>query len=166
MRRLSMFALVGLLMPPLTGCEGVASGVTSSILDKVFETGPAEIEVTVEVSDDLNPDFEGNPSPIVVRFYELKSPTAFNNAGFFALYDSDAAELGDDLQNREEMEFQPGDNFVFERELKLETRWIGIMGAYRDIENSIWRAAIEVEEGSSTDLIIVLGRTDITVRVD
>ena len=88
-----MFALVGLLIPPLTGCEGVASGVTSSILENIFETGPAEIEVTVEASDDLNPDFEGNPSPMVVRFYELKSPTAFNNAGFFALYDSDAAEL-------------------------------------------------------------------------
>jgi type VI secretion system protein VasD len=155
MRGLSTFALIGLVVPLLTGCLG-----------GLFEPGPTEIEARVEAANDLNPDFEGNPSPLVVRFYELKSPTAFNNAGFFALYDSDAAELGDDLQNREEIDFQPGDTFVFERELKPETRWVGIMGAYRDIDNSVWRAVVEVEEGDSTDLIIALGRTGIVVQVD
>ena len=155
MRRLSTLALIGLLSPLLAGCLG-----------GLFEPGPTEIEARVEASADLNPDFEGNPSPLVVRFYELKSPTAFNNAGFFALYDGDAAELGDDLQNREERDFQPGEIYVFERELKTETRWIGVIGAYRDIDNSVWRAVIEVEEGDSTDLIIALGRAGIAIRVD
>lgn len=151
----------------VTGClADIAGGVTGAVLDKAFGDGSTSIEATIEASQDINPDYEGNPSPLVVRLYELKSPTAFNNAGFFALYDSDAAELGDDMQGREEWDFAPGDKVTIERDLQPETRWVGVMGAYRDIENTAWRAVAEMDEGSSNDVIIALGRTGISIEVD
>ena len=159
-----IFGTVILLGAP--SCADVASGVTSAVLDKALEEGPATIEADFRAAVDLNPDHEGNPSPLVVRLYELKSATAFNNIGFFLLYDNDSGELGNDLKAREELEFQPGQALLLERELELETRYIGVMAAYRDIENARWRAVLEVEPGSNTEVIIVLDRLAVSIEVD
>jgi type VI secretion system protein VasD len=148
------------------GCADVASGVTSAVLDKALEEGPTTIEADFRAAVDLNPDHEGNPSPLVVRLYQLKSVTAFNNSGFFSLYDNDANELGDDMKGREEMEFQPGQALFLERELEAETRYVGVMAAYRDIENARWRAVFEVEAGSETEMIIALDRLAVGIEVD
>jgi type VI secretion system protein VasD len=159
-----IFGTVILLGAP--SCADVASGVTSAVLDKALEEGPATIEADFRAAVDLNPDHEGNPSPLVVRLYELKSATAFNNSGFFSLYDNDSIELGDDMKGREEMEFQPGQALLLERELEPETRYIGVMAAYRDIENARWRAVLEVEPGSDTEVIIALDRLAVTIGED
>ena len=44
---------------------------------------PTLVQVALSAQANVNPDSRGRPSPIVVRFYELKTPTAFNNADFF-----------------------------------------------------------------------------------
>ena len=73
--------LLGLVLPALSGClADAASGVTSAVIDKLFETGPATIEANLTASEDMNPDYDGEASPLVVRMYELKSVTSFNNA--------------------------------------------------------------------------------------
>jgi type VI secretion system protein VasD len=150
----------------LTGCADVVSGVTSAVIDEVMEEGPTTIEAEIRAAEDLNPDIEGNPSPLVVRLYELKSKTAFNNSGFFSLYDDDSAELGDDLKGREEMELRPGQAVIMERELEPGVRFVGVIAAYRDIENASWRAVFEVEAGSEMGLIIALNRLAVTIEED
>ena len=100
-----------------------------------------------------------------MRLYELKSATAFNNAGFFTLYDADMAELGADLQNREEIELQPGQAMEVNRDLKPETRFIGVVAAYRDIDNSNWRAVHEVEAHETAELTIAIRRLDVSIAV-
>ncbi len=155
--------LLGMVVPVLSGCAAAASGVTSALIDKIFEPGATTIEANIVAAEDLNPDYDGQASPLVVRMYELKSPTAFNNASFFALYDSDVAELGDDLKGKEEIELRPGDKLEFERELQPETRFVGFIAGYRDIENAAWRAVAEVPEGESTDLKIDFGRLAVKI---
>jgi type VI secretion system protein VasD len=152
-----------MVAPVLAGCASTASGVTSAVLDKIFEPGSTAIEASIVAAEDLNPDYDGQASPLVVRMYELKTPTAFNNASFFALYDSDVAELGDDLKGKEEIELRPGEKLELERELQPETRFVGFIGEYRDIENASWRAVAEVSEGETTDLEIDFGRLAIKI---
>ncbi|MDJ0607355.1 MAG: type VI secretion system lipoprotein TssJ [Kiloniellales bacterium] len=148
----------------LAGCiSDAASGVTSAVLDKMFEEGPTEIEANMEASDDVNPDADGEASPLVVRLYELKSPTSFNNATFFSLYDSDVAELGDDMKGKEEFELLPGEKLEIERELQPEVRYVGFMAGYRDLDNASWRAVVEVEEGSSTDITVAFQRLTVEI---
>ncbi len=91
MRRhiLLFFVVLGPL--GLLGCSaGDAVDAAFALGKNLFDGEPdrTEIEATFRAAADLNPDYQGNPSPLVVRFYELKSPTAFNNAGFFDLYDN------------------------------------------------------------------------------
>lgn len=163
-RAARLVLLLGMVLPALSGClADAASGVTSAVIEKLFETGPSTIEANLTASEDMNPDYEGQASPLVVRMYELKSATAFNNASFFALYDSDEAELGGDLKAKEEIELQPGDKLEFERELQPETRYVGFIAGYRDIDNASWRAVAEIPEGSSTDLKVDFGRLAVKI---
>jgi type VI secretion system VasD/TssJ family lipoprotein len=46
-----------------------------------------QINLKLTGSDQLNPDLNGRPSPIVVRLFELKHPVTFENADFFSLYE-------------------------------------------------------------------------------
>lgn len=160
----SFWLALGLTLTLLNGCiADAASGVTSAVLDKIFEEGPTEIEGSMVASEDVNPDADGEASPLVVRMYELKSQTAFNNATFFSLYDSDVAELGEDMKGKEEFELLPGQEMELERELQPEVRYVGFLAGYRDLDNASWRAVIEVPEGETTDFTIAFQRLAVEV---
>jgi type VI secretion system protein VasD len=131
----------------MTGCSSVST-----------------IKANLQADDALNPDFSGRPSPLVVRFYELKSLSVFNTADFFNLFEQDVALLGDELQMRDEFAFQPGETKSLERDLRTDTRYLGILGAYRDIENARWRNSIEVGPDEDLELIIEFGAKGIDIR--
>jgi type VI secretion system protein VasD len=124
------------------------------------------LQTTLHADEGLNPDLNGRPSPLVARLYELKSLSVFNNADFFNLFEQDVALLGDELQMRDEFAFQPGETRSLERDLRTDTRYLGIIGAYRDIENAHWRDSIEVEPGDDLELIIEFGANGIDIRKD
>lgn len=124
---------------------------------------PTRIEATIAAADDLNPDYRGRPSPLVVRIYQLKSDLAFNNASFFALYDNDQSELGADLLGKEEIELRPGEDKVYSRVLGDDTRYVGILAGYRDIDNASWRAIAEVKKGKTTEVTLDFARLKVSV---
>jgi type VI secretion system protein VasD len=155
---------LGAMTVSLSGCAGeIAGSVAGKLVEKLFEPAPTRIEATIQATQDINPDYDGQASPLVIRLYELKSATAFNNAAFFALYDGDLAELGDDMQNREEIELKPGQAVEVARDLKPETRFIGIMAAYRDIDNATWRAVQPIEENETAELTITVQRLNVSI---
>ena len=122
------------------------------------------LQADLQADQDLNPDLNGRPSPLVVRLYELKSLSVFSNADFFNLFEQDVALLGDELQMRDELHFQPGESKTLERDLRPDTRYLGIIGAYRDIENARWRNSIEVEPHDDLELVIEFGAKGIDIR--
>ncbi|MCY1269768.1 type VI secretion lipoprotein [compost metagenome] len=101
-----------------------------------------KLDLTLSASDQLNPDLDGRPSPIVVRLIELKNPVAFENADFFSLYERARESLAPDLVASEELELRPGET----RELKLSvndgSRYVGVLAAYRDLPETRWRYVV------------------------
>ncbi len=136
-----------LWLSALTGCSSVST-----------------IKASLQADEDLNPDLNGRPSPLVVRFYELKSLSVFNRADFFNLFEQDVALLGDELQMRDEFAFQPGERRSLERDLRSDTRYLGVLGAYRNIESARWRNSIEVGPDEDLELIIKFGAKGIEIR--
>ena len=57
-------------------------------------SSPTRITVSIVGAEDLNPDADGQPKPLVVRMYELKSDAAFKAATFDDLTEGDIASLG------------------------------------------------------------------------
>ncbi len=148
-----------------TGCASTAQGITKGVLDKIFEPEPSSMEAKLDVSEDVNPDAEGRASPFVARIYELKSLSVFNSADFFGLYEQDVALLGDDMLVRAEHHLRPGEKKVVpQRDLKPDTRFIGVIAAYRDIENATWRKAIEIELNEKTSFVVEFKNTTIEIH--
>lgn len=105
---------------------------------------PTRVEGAIAAAAGLNPSVNDRPSPLLLRIYELRSPTAFNQADFMALYEADQATLAADLVLREELMLQPGESRPFNKQLAAETRYIGVVAAYRNLERATWRAVVPV----------------------
>jgi len=153
-----------LLCTVIIGCAGTASGVTKGVLDKVFDDEPSEVFIRITSSSDINPDISGRPSPIVVRIYALKSDDIFKSADFFAIYEEDSAILGDTMAFREELEITPGDSIEFEKVYDLETTHVGVLAAYRDLDNAVWRGTIEAPVNEKTYIDVTLERLTLSVK--
>jgi type VI secretion system protein VasD len=105
---------------------------------------PASVTGTVQASAQVNPSASKRPSPLLIRVYELKSAAGFNAADFMSLYQRDQSELGGDLLAKEEFVLNPGESKTFAKTLAPDTRFIGVVAAYRDLEHAKWRTVVPV----------------------
>ena len=110
---------------------------------------PATLEIASVAAADLNPDGNGRASPLVVRLYALRSLTEFEKADFFSLYEKDEQILAADLVKREELVLKPGSTTTVPQEFAPDVQFVAVLGAFRDIERSTWRASIAVPPGAS-----------------
>lgn len=147
---------VGWVWLMLSGC-----GATEAVSD-VFTT-ITKADIVVQASDNVNPDINGRPSPILIRIYQLKSSVAFNNADFFALYDRDVAELGADFVARDDLDLKPGDIKALERTFTDDTKYLGIIAAYRNIDNAVWKKTIAIEPDSNSEMVIMVNDNGIQI---
>ena len=120
-----------------------------------------KLNLKLTASDQLNPDLNGRPSPIVVRLFELKHPVAFENADFFSLYERAKESLAPDMVATEELELRPGE--IIELKLSLEegSRYVGVLAAYRDLPETKWRYTLQVAPMEVTDADLTLNQSGI-----
>lgn len=115
---------------------------------------PAQVAGTIEASAQLNPSASKRPSPVLVRVYELKSAASFNSADFMSLYERDQQALATDLLGRDEYLVAPGESKKFNKTLSPDTRFIGVLAAFRDLERSRWRSVVAIQPGKKQQLLI------------
>lgn len=160
--------LIGFSLLSLSGCgavAGITQELTSRTIDWILEPSPTNLELKYQATTNLNPDLDGRASPLIVRFYELKSTDVFANADFFALYNDDTNILGNDLQYREEMKFKPGEHREFTLEAKPETRFIAVFAAFRDLETAQWRTSIAIPLHETTPVSIHFSSKVVTMTI-
>jgi type VI secretion system protein VasD len=100
---------------------------------------PTIAEISVTAAADANPDSTGKGAPVAVRVFQLTSTSAFDKADFFQLYEHEAETLGADLAGRDELLLTPGATQQLRKEMKPGVGFIGVMVAFRDIQNATWR---------------------------
>jgi type VI secretion system protein VasD len=122
--------------------------------------------MTIKASDDLNPNEKDRPSPLVVYIYELSDGAPFDEADFFAIYDNEAETIGPVLRGKQEITLAPGETHKIKRTLKADTRHLGILAAYRDIDNAKWRASMPMPEHSKIELTLKLDQLSIKLTED
>jgi type VI secretion system protein VasD len=116
---------------------------------------PTPVTGSIQGASELNPSVSQRPSPLLLRVYELKSPTAFNQADFMALYQADQATLGADLVAREEFMLAPGEIRPYRKTLAPETRFIGVVAAYRNLEQATWRTIVPVIKAGQAQKLVI-----------
>ena len=140
-RRLALYGLVGSgAAAVLPGC-GAVSAITAPEPPPVTAVPMARFELVAEAG--VNPDINGTPKPVLMRLYELKAAASFERASFLDLMEKDEAALGGDFLRREEFLVAPGERRTIERKGNADVRAFGLFAAFRDLERSSWRTAID-----------------------
>jgi type VI secretion system protein VasD len=111
--------------------------------------------------EQLNLDLNGRPSPIVVRLVELKHPVAFENADFFSLYERAKESLSPDLVVSEELELRPGETLDLKLSIADGSRFVGVLAAYRDLEQTQWRYVLQITPVEQNNVDLTLDQTGI-----
>lgn len=126
---------------------------------------PTVVNGSIKVSANVNRSPSGRPSPLQLRVYEIKASAAFSSADFMAVYQGDQAALGADLVSREEMTVQPGESRPFNKTLSPETRFLGVVGFYRDLERANWRTVVAIQPNQTQQLTINVGDLALSATV-
>ena len=116
---------------------------------------PTITKVSLHAQPSVNPDSDGRASPVVVKFYELKSATSFNATDFFSLSESEQKALGAELINSEVFQLRPGEKLEFDRPLNSDTRHLAAVAEFRDLEHSQWRATLAIPPKAKLSRILV-----------
>lgn len=111
---------------------------------------PYEVELTA--SDDVNSGGRHQPSPIKVTIYELTTTNAFEQSDFFSLQKDAQAALGDQLLDVNSVILTPGKTERISAHGNVNARVLGIVAAYRDLDNSQWRLTVDLPAAKSTNI--------------
>ena len=135
-KRMARLSLVLTSLLVLSGCQTVGKTLN---LD-------TDLSLTFAVAPNVNPDDANRPSPLFVRFYELKSKSVFEKAEFIDLYERDAAVLGGDMITKQELKrLTPGENREEEFVLNPETRYVALFSEFFQYSNSKYRLIVPVQ---------------------
>lgn len=136
----------------LAAVLGLGLGLTSCA--KVNGTGKTigldtDLKLVIQADTDINPDANNRPSPVYVRMYELKSPIAFHQADFMALFNKDKALLEADFVKRQELKiFVPGDKRESHYVLTPGTRYVALFAEFFQYQNANYKVIFPVTPGN------------------
>jgi type VI secretion system protein VasD len=127
-----------------------------------------DLKLTFEVASDINPDDSSRPSPVFVRFYQLKSATAFDKADFIDIYERDTEIFGGDIVSKQVLKpLLPGvgrtESFVLEPGAKM----IAVYAEFSQYPGSTYKVIFPVTENNvikNKATIKISGRTIALVK--
>lgn len=120
-----------------------------------------KLNLTLTASEQVNPDLHGRPSPVVVQLLELTHPVAFEHADFFSLYGHGERALPKDWVSSEELELRPGERQVLKLSVEPQSRYIGVLAAYRDLPHVQWRFVVPLNQRQHTHSHLLLDQAGI-----
>jgi type VI secretion system protein VasD len=158
--------------PRRGGARHVATAVLAWLLGSLLALAacssppkPTLVSATLKAGTDVNPDLRKRASPIVVRVYELKSSAAFEGADFVSLYERDQATLAAEMGAREEFTLRPGETRQWDKATAPDTKFIGVMAAFRDIEHARWKSIVPVKANAKNTVSIRLDQVGVDATV-
>lgn len=125
---------------------------------------PPVAQISLNVQGNINPAKDGTARPVAIRIYELKSDTAFNTSGYFSVFNDYKATLDSEYLDSEKIQLVPNMKRKFDKPLHIDTRYVGVVSAFRDLEHSQWRAAAALpSKESKPEIYILLDGTNVKI---
>jgi len=114
--------------------------------------------VSIQADGDINPDDRGGALPVVLRFYQLKNNGAFEAAAFAELWENEAAALGADLLERQEMTVFPNSRHSIEIVRNPLAGYLGVMALFRQPDGEAWRRTIRLVKKKQKVYVLLRGQ--------
>ena len=110
-------------------------------------SAPTQYTIRGEGDQILNRDISGKSLSVVVRIYQLKDAREFSKLTFDTLASgrSETELLGPAMLDKTDVVVVPGGGYTSSEKLLDETRYIGIVGFFRNPDPYYWRQLVDVE---------------------
>jgi type VI secretion system protein VasD len=135
--KLVALALVGLGASALGVLS--ASGCSSPPAQPPKPCDVQIVTLNIYAADNINPNEKGNPRPVVVRLYQLKTEVAMENATYDDILLKDKDTLGEDMMKRDEFEVFPNDLVQVKFERMKEATSLAGVALFRTPKGNSWK---------------------------
>jgi type VI secretion system protein VasD len=95
-------------------------------------------------SPHINPTVDGEPRPVQLRLYQLKTDTKFLNASFEQIWNDDKTALGDSLGKVEEFTVYPNTRTEVKFERDESAQFLVAAGLFREPKGRSWHVSFEL----------------------
>lgn len=113
----------------------------------------AKITIDIKADEKINPNQQGNPSPVVIKIYSIQSAAAFNQASFFELYNLSSDNSIEKNNNIYTTVMLPNSTKKITLTIQLPFKSIGAIAAFQNLNLTTWRATPTNFDKSLTLLI-------------
>jgi type VI secretion system protein VasD len=112
-----------------------------------IEVGPKKVTLRVFASENLNAGAGKSPIALVVKIYQLRDSTAFEQTAYNQFLDpvKEKAALGDDLISSREVLVLPGQNYDLMETVQPPAGFIGVVALFHTPNTSRWRMSFEAK---------------------
>lgn len=158
-RVMALIALLGMSVF-MAGCSSSKSRVGGVLnLD-------TDLKLMFETASDINPDENSRPSPVFVRFYQLKSATAFDKADFIDIYERDAEIFGGDIVSKQVLKpLLPSVGRTERFVLEPGTKIIALYAEFSQYPGSTYKVTFPVTENNIIKNKVTVKITDRTIAL-
>ncbi|CAH0990149.1 hypothetical protein SIN8267_00234 [Sinobacterium norvegicum] len=121
--------------------------------------------LNISASNEVNPDQDNRPSPIIVRVYQLADNRQFSREEFISLYQHAEQNLGKDLIDTTLLkEFIPGESREETLELTADVNYIGILAEYSQYQKADTMLILPIIPHKKNSLHITLNEFAVTAE--
>ncbi|MCO5063383.1 MAG: type VI secretion system lipoprotein TssJ [Rhizobiaceae bacterium] len=166
-RRIVIAGIAGLL----SGCglKEAAPKIAKIMKDPKLPVGPQDdapkkIDLYAYAAPDVNRNFDGEPSPVVVKIFALSSEHRLFALDFFSIVNDPKGALGVTLtEELDENMMEPAAyKLLGSYEIPKKAKKLAVVAEYLDIDNTNWRASIDVSAaGDSGRLLMLLWKNEV-----
>lgn len=126
----------------ITQCFFVAL-VTLLVMACSSKPQPAQVDklvVELTTAKDINPNDKGVANPLRISVYTLKNKDEFKSSDFFTITEEGTPSLKEQMEKVYDGIMLPNETKKIELTLNSEITAIGVVAAYREIEQAEWNA--------------------------
>lgn len=114
---------------------------------------PTHLKLTITTTGDANPDAENISSPLMLKFYELKSAEKFSKLDFWTLLDNSSEKLENDMISQAKHIIIPNEEHVYKIVFDDNAKFIGIIASFQDIEkDAVWRFVQNLDQRTFNEI--------------
>ncbi|CNI34829.1 type VI secretion system lipoprotein TssJ [Yersinia mollaretii] len=98
--------------------------------------------VELITANNINPNDKAEANPLRLSVYTLKSADEFKSSGFFTITEEEMPSLKEQMDKVYDGIMLPNETKKLELTLKSDVTAIGVVAAYREIEQAEWKVVI------------------------
>ncbi|WP_409523523.1 type VI secretion system lipoprotein TssJ [Nitrincola sp. MINF-07-Sa-05] len=137
--KLSLRWLMLGLFSLLSGCSAL-----DTIRSISSQEGKFFVSVDLVAAEYLNPNLLNKSFPVEVQVFLMERDTDFIRADYFEFHNQRASSITDLAKG---VVIRPGTNETILFEIDEYVRYVGVVAAYQDIDNAVWRDVVQIGDG-------------------